>query len=230
MRYQPRHSIIIYTDIDHAEYVECNGKYYRDNWLSPLATNKIPYIEVKIVNIEEDEFEALKEALEVRDEIEIEPEQDAEDIIIDDEEDMFDETIEFVRQMKIVAMSDMCNLAIVSGVDVELGDGETHHFSLDLTDQLNLLTLSSMIATGETQIPYHADGEPCQYYSAQDIVAIVSAATRLKTYHTTYFNSLKTYINSLESIDDIKAIYYGTQIPIEYQSEILRDMLNAESQ
>ena len=227
MRYQARHNVLLYTDIDHAEYVECNGSLYRDNWLNPTSTLKIPYIEVNIVSIDEDEYEALFEAFETKEEVEIEAEENPTDERIGGDEDLSDESLEFVREMKIISMSNMCNLAIVNGVDITLSDDVSHHFSLDLTDQLNLLTLSSMIAAGETQIPYHADGEACKYYSAEDISAIVQAATAFKAYHTTYYNSLKSYINSLDSIEDIRNIYYGIEIPADYQSEILRDMLNA---
>ena len=78
-----------------------------------------------------------------------------------------------------------------------------------------------MIESGETALPYHADGELCRFYSVEDINLIINTATKHKTYHITYFNSLKAYINSLNSIEDISNIFYGVAIPINYQSEIL---------
>ncbi len=92
-------------------------------------------------------------------------------------------------------------------------------------NQLNLITLSSLAASGQTEIPYHADGELCRYYSAQDINTILNTATAFKTYHVTYFNSLKAYVESLATIEEIAIIEYGCEIPEEYQSEILKELL-----
>ena len=100
-------------------------------------------------------------------------------------------------------MSLNCNKTITNGFDITLSDGNSYHFSLTTQDQLNLITLATMVESGETQIPYHADGEPCKFYSATDISAIIAKATEFKTYHISYYNSLKTYINSMETIDEI---------------------------
>lgn len=86
-----------------------------------------------------------------------------------------------------------------------------------------------MIQSGETIIPYHADGELCRYYSAEDISKVINFATEFKTYHTTYYNSLKAYIQSIQSKEVIHTITYGMNIPVEYQSDILKAILaNAE--
>jgi hypothetical protein len=42
---------------------------------------------------------------------------------------------------------------------------------------------------------------------------IVAAATQFKMYHTTYYNALKAYINSLNNIEEIAAITYGIELP-----------------
>jgi len=78
------------------------------------------------------------------------------------------------------------------------------------------------MAQTQSMIPYHADGETCIFFTAEEISQIVSAATAHKVYHTTYYNALKNYINALETIEDIAAITYGTPIPDEYKSEVLR--------
>jgi len=129
-------------------------------------------------------------------------------------------TIDFIRQSKLAEMSHECRKTIESGIDLELR-GETQHFSLDTQDQLNLMSLSAMAQT-QQMIPYHADGEVCIFYTADEINQIVSAATAHKVYHTTYYNALKTYINALETIEEISAITYGTPIPEEYKSEVLK--------
>ena len=77
---------------------------------------------------------------------------------------------------------------------------------------------------GEEPLPYHADNEPCKFYSAADIITINTAMENAVIFHTTYFNSLKIYINSLSTITEIGAIFYGIEIPVEYQSEVLQTL------
>lgn len=92
-------------------------------------------------------------------------------------------------------------------------------------DQLNLITLTDLVSSGETSIAYHADNELCKFYSAEDIACITNYATQFKTYHVSYFNSLKAYIEALEDVKEISSIEYGTDIPEEYQSEVLKTLL-----
>ena len=135
-------------------------------------------------------------------------------------------TLDYLKTQKIKEMSYYCNQAIVNGFDVELSDGRTHHFSLTVQDQLNLITLSSLAASGVDNIPYHADGELCEFFSVNDIQMIVKAATELKTYHTTYYNSLKLFIQSLVDRDDVANVIYGANIPDECKSDVLIALLS----
>lgn len=129
------------------------------------------------------------------------------------------------KDWKINEMSAACNKAITDGFDVTLSDGVIRHFSLSTQDQLNLITLSTLLATTEQEVfPYHADGEACVFYSRADTVSIMNKATEFKTLHVTYFNSLKSYINSLEKKEKIKNIYYGMKIPEEYQTDVLKSL------
>lgn len=224
-KYQSKHRIILICNEDSAQYVQVNEKLYRDNWLSPVSTESIGYEEANVIAIDKDEYDALYEAMETGEEIKL----------VDEEHDVQEEmpqiapeeevTIEYLKNSKINEMSIACNKAITNGFDVVLSDGETYHFSLTIQDQLNLIMLSAMVSAGETVIPYHADGELCRYYSCQDISTISAAATAHKTYHITYFNSLKSWIDSLDNIQDIASVRYGDQIPAEYQSDILKELL-----
>ena len=130
--------------------------------------------------------------------------------------------IEKIRADKISEMSRICNQTIENGFDLQMTDGTTEHFSLTTQDQLNLTTLSAMIQSGLQSIPYHADGNLCKFYSAEDMKNLINYGTKFITYQTTYFNSLRNYINSLESADEIKAVAYGMEIPAEYQSDVLK--------
>ena len=51
-------------------------------------------------------------------------------------------------------------------------------------------------------------------------------------FQTTYFNSLRDYIESMTDINDVCAVEYGADIPEAYQSEVLKmlySQANAEA-
>lgn len=136
--------------------------------------------------------------------------------------------LEDVKAKKIADMSEACRNAIIAGFDALLSDGNSHHFSLTIEDQLNINSLFGLLASGMTQVPYHADGEVCEYFSAEDFGIIVQTATAHKTYHESYFNSLKSYINSKRTAATVEAIFYGMEIPAQYQSDVLKALQGAQ--
>jgi hypothetical protein len=129
-------------------------------------------------------------------------------------------TIDAMREMKLNSLSYTCRITIEQGFDTIIR-GETKHFSLTTQDQLNLMSLSAMAQT-QSLIPYHADGEECTFYTAEEINQIIDAANSFKNYQIAYYNALKTYVNDLDTIEDIAAIEYGTPIPDEYKSDVLK--------
>ena len=224
-RYQTKHNIILACDEEEAQYVQLKDDFYRDSWMLPTITNRVHYQNVQVIQISQEEYDTLFNAIEHGEEIEFndnDEQQPSDEVIIDPIEEV---TIEFLKEKKIQEMSAVCNNIIVAGFDTLLSDNETHHFSLTVQDQLNLITLSAMASAGETLIPYHADGELCKMFSANDINTIINTATAFKTYHITYFNSLKVYIDSLDDMNDVTSIVYGVTIPEEYQSDVLKALL-----
>lgn len=217
-RFQQKHSMLVRTIIDKVEYMECSGTLYHAWWMAPIKTDLYQYQMADIFEIEEQEYNILAPASEpipIEEDDDIPEEQEVEPV--DPVEEI---TIDFIRSSKINQMSRICRNTIENGFDLELR-GETHHFSLDTQDQLNLISLSAMAQT-QSLIPYHADGEMCIFYTAEEMNEIVATATAFKVYHTTYYNALKGYINSLETIEDIAAIEYGTPIPEEFKSDVLK--------
>lgn len=228
--FQHKHSIILACDEESAQYVQCGDSFYRADWMVPVTTDKVSYKTVELVRIEKDEYDILLSAVEKGEEIKIPQEQNKpieETPVIDP---IAEVTLDYLKKSKIDEMSYVCNQTITNGFDVVLSDGNQHHFSLTTQDQLNLITLSSMVANGETQIPYHADGELCKLYSAEDINTIIETATQFKTYQVSYFNTLKMYIGSLKRKKSVAAIQYGMAIPEEHQSEVLKMMLAAKGE
>lgn len=210
---------LLYANETSGQFAVYNNILYRDYWMAPLTDCIYPFVLATIDEITEEEYNTLLEAINNHEEIIIDDDDDYEEPTPDPVEPTPDITTEYVREGKIKEMSTMCRRAIENGFDFNLR-GETHHFSLSTQDQLNLMNLSIMAQTQDL-IPYHADGEECAFYTAEEINAIVNAANTFKIYHTTYYNALKTYINALNTIEDISAITYGTPIPEEYKSDVL---------
>ena len=218
-RYQCKHNILLCCDETLAEYISVGDALYRDGWMSPCVTDDIPYTQATVIEITEDEYNTLHDAIETGKTIEAESTQEEpEQPVIDPNEEI---TIEALRILKEKEMDYIARKTIESGFDIALSDGEIHHFSLTTQDQLNLITLSTIVASGETQVPYHADGEMCRFYSADDIRAIVAEATAYTTYHTTYVNALNHYIKALNDMAALSELRYGDILPEEYRSDVL---------
>lgn len=215
-RYSPVNECLLYCSKSQGQYIICNEGIFRDSWMKPISAS-IDYVEASIIPIEKEEFDIIIEALKTEQEIIVTPD---EPVVEEPQEETPDITVEYIRGVKLKEMSATCRQIIEAGFDLELR-GETHHFSLDTQDQLNLISLSAMAQT-QSLIPYHADGEACIFYTNEEINQIVESATAFKIYHTTYYNALKGYINSLDDINTIAAVQYGIEIPEEYQSDVLK--------
>lgn len=131
-------------------------------------------------------------------------------------------TLEEIKQMKIIELSDTCQNIIYNGVDIELSNGK-EHFSLTIEDQLNLFGKQAQLLTNADRFEYHSDGNSCKYYPKEEMKEILETATKFVSYHTTYCNSLFQWIKSLDDIDKIKSIKYGDKVPSEFESEVLKD-------
>lgn len=228
-KYQLKHNILLVADDDTAQYIDINGILYRDSWLKVLTTDTIQYENADIVVISEEEYQQLFEAIDKGEEITIIESNNDYTEEIETVDPIIAITVDYLKSEKIKETSYMCNQIITNGFDIVLSDNIAYHFSLTIQDQLNLITLSTMISNGETEIPYHADGQLCKIFSAEDMTNIIQMATTFKTYHTTYYNSLKSYIQSLDTREEIGKVSYGMNIPDEYQSEVLKDLIKKMS-
>lgn len=220
MRYLSITDCFVRADEQIGEYITYHGEFYRSTWMQPIVKS-VKYTDAIVIEIDEEEYDALVEAL---DSNEIIVNEDTDDNpqpedphYIDPIEEL---SLDFVRDSKLSAMSYACRQTIEAGFDLVLR-GDTHHFSLTTQDQLNLMSLGTLAQTEEL-IPYHADGEECEFYTPQEINEIITAAADFKNYQLAYHNALKAYINALDTIEDIAAITYGTPIPDEYKSDVLR--------
>ena len=137
----------------------------------------------------------------------------------------YEPTLAELQAAKKQEISQACEQIIYAGISVALADGAVEHFALTEHDQLNLFGKQAQLAAGAEQLEYHSDGKPCRYYSAADMQAIIAAAMQHVSYHTTYCNALNMWVAGAESAEELQHIFYGADVPDEYQSEVLKAYL-----
>lgn len=144
------------------------------------------------------------------------------------EPEPYEPSLDDVKEMKIAELNNAQQMAIQQGINVTLSDGSVEHFTLTANDQISLMGLQTLIASGAEQIPWHTSDqtEHCKYYNPADMTIIVNAAMQYVSYHVTYFRDLRIYINSLDTKEDVGQAVYGMPLPEDCQSDILKDMLN----
>lgn len=116
------------------------------------------------------------------------------------------EGLEQAKASKLQELAMATTGAIYGGVTVETEEGE-EHFSLTLTDQINLKFLSDL-ANIDMPGSYHADGKKCRMFSPGEILLVAEAAFKHVVFHTTLFNHLKFWVNRCETVDEVNQITY----------------------
>lgn len=108
---------------------------------------------------------------------------------------------------------------------IELGvDYNGSHYSLTEQDQTNILAWGNRASMGKS-VPYHADGEFCRPYTAEEFSGLVDAAVGHIAHNTTYCNMLMNYTKTLTDISEINAIKYGvTELIGEYLDKYNENM------
>lgn len=236
--FQQKHKIIIQCKEDKAQYVEYNGELYRDYWMPSINNININYNLANIIEIEEEEYNNLKVAIDNEENIILEDQE--EDVNYNNTVEIIDQfynmvespTLEYIKNIKIKEMKNKCKQAIISGIDVLFEDGVTiEHFDLTIEDQINLNTLRYNILQYSSdqymdEFIFHCKDGDFKYYSRINILRILDKMDKHILYHNAYFNSLKKYINILEDYITINNIKYGDDIPDTYKSEILIELIN----
>lgn len=137
----------------------------------------------------------------------------------------YEPTLVELQTVKKHEISQACEQIIYAGISVALADGTVEHFALTEHDQLNLFGKQAQLAAGIEQLEYHSDGRPCRYYSAADMTTIITKAMWHVSYHTTYCNALNMWISGAQTAEEIQQIFYGADVPEQYQSEVLKAYL-----
>ena len=117
--------------------------------------------------------------------------------------------VEQVRAAKKEEIGLACSAAIYAGIDVN-----GSHYSLTEHDQTELMAQYTTMKEGAPAVPYHADGQLCRMYPAEEFAEIAQAATAHVFYHRTYCNHVNAWI-ARAGLDELDAITYGAELPAD---------------
>lgn len=228
-RYQKKHNIILTADERSGQYIQIGDLLYHDVWLCPISTDTIPYTDAQIISIDKEEYDLLQKSVKAGEEVILPPtlDEDVEEDMAEEVDPTKEATLDFVKEQKIKEMTSMSNKAIIDGFEMELDDGSIRRFTLTKENRLSIYSLQSILLSGQTSIPY-MDNDSCILLSTTEIQNLLTKANNHTIYNKLYLNSLKSYIKSLNDISVISEIYYGIDIPEEYQIDILKQLALAK--
>lgn len=140
-------------------------------------------------------------------------------------------TLDEIKESKVSELNADQQKAIAVGISVVLTDGTVEHFTLTDHDQTSLIGLQKRVESGDELIPWHTrnEDEHCKFYSNADMALITGKAMEYVTWHVTYFRDLRIFTRSLVEKEAVNAVFYGMNIPEEYQSEPLKAMIAAQT-
>lgn len=126
-------------------------------------------------------------------------------------------SLEDAKNYQLNVVNTECTTAIHSGIEVETSQG-MEHFSLTEVDQLNINTLYAQCIAGlVTSVPYHSDGKICREFSAEEMIALGTRALEYIIYCTTYCNHVRAWINRVETVEEVIAIHFTSDLPEDLQ-------------
>jgi hypothetical protein len=72
----------------------------------------------------------------------------------------------------------------------------------------------SLVQQGAPFVPYHADGELCRMFTAEEFMAVANTAIQHIFYHRTYCNHLNAWIRR-GSLAEVRDMFYGVDLPAD---------------
>lgn len=134
-------------------------------------------------------------------------------------------TLEEVKVVKKQEIMSAYKMVKAEGVDVEISTGK-EHFPLTDEDVTFLMGKQFEIMSGNSdKISYQDSENHCKFYSRTDMQIIIQQALLFVNYQTTYRNNLCEWVEQCNTSEEVSAIYYGLEIPEEYQNEVYKSYL-----
>lgn len=124
--------------------------------------------------------------------------------------------IEVFRLQKLKEVGEACTAIIHSGIELN-----EKRYSLSEYDQIELMAQLSSVKEGASQVPYHADGELCRMYSADEFLSVASVCMAFIFHHRTYCNHLNAWIRRAD-LEELKSITYGIELPLDLKNNMMK--------
>lgn len=129
--------------------------------------------------------------------------------------------VEQVRAAKRQEIGVDCSAAIYAGITVG-----GSRYSLTEHDQTEIMAQYTAVKEGAAAVPYHADGELCRMYPAEEFAALAQAATAHVFYHRTYCNHMNAWIGQA-GLEELAGITYGAALPADLRASMAAIMAAA---
>ena len=112
--------------------------------------------------------------------------------------------------------------AKVVGVEVSISTG-TERFPLTDEDITFLIGKQfELSSSANDYISYQDSNNHCKFYSREDMQTIIQQALLFVNYQTAYRNNLCEWVEQCTTAEEVEVIYYGADIPEEYQNEVYK--------
>lgn len=135
-------------------------------------------------------------------------------------------TLDELKTWEKAAINDACTSEIENGVDVQLSDGKTYHFSYKLVDQINYTEMYQEIEyDGYANLPYHPDGGDCTIYTSADMKTIITSQRMNKLLLTTKCNAYHRMVDDAVTKEGVTNITWGSELSQDKQ-EILDSIIS----
>lgn len=110
-------------------------------------------------------------------------------------------TYKEVLNDKINELSAICQCTIEAGLTIN-----DLHYSYTEKDQINLNDIVNTVKLTGLPLGYHADGQNCTEYSADELMNIYIQLAMNKYCQQTYFNQTREYLKSLKESNENKEV------------------------
>ena len=116
-------------------------------------------------------------------------------------------SLDDVKANKIKELSEQANTIITNGFDLDV-NGESKHFSLEVHDQQNIISICQYLLSHEelSEYTYHADNEDMKLYSRENIFAIRDKMIETITRVVEDYHKKRSIVNSLKTIEEVNNI------------------------
>ena len=195
-KYQKKHKIIVFSNVEDAEFIEYKNQFYWDTWLNPYPAQdlSITISLIKINEIDEEEYNILKETLQTEQEILLQQQPQIEEpqppIPPQEENPVPDDTLEYVKRVKIAEIQRANQNKLKKGFDIVLKTGEIKHISMAQDGLFNLIVMLT---------------DPNMQEEKQQII---QEMLNFKNICNAYTDILIQQVNNSVNISDINNIHY----------------------